>query len=59
MKYDHAFTLAFSIISDEEDASDVTGAKLRQGIQEWLDGATDDDLLCNCGEPFDTFEAGT
>ncbi|WP_306150720.1 hypothetical protein [Roseovarius sp. MMSF_3281] len=64
-KYDHAFTLGFSLISACEDASDVTHEMLREAIHRRLrdlehshaiNPAQGESLVDACDAPFDTFE---
>ena len=56
MKYNHAFTLGFSVVSTTEDGSDVTAEQVRSAIRELLMEYTDMDILENIGAPFDTYE---
>ena len=53
-KYNHAYDIAFEVISDTEDGSDVTPEMLRSAILKRLNGMDDDELLEACGAPFDT-----
>lgn len=55
-KYNHAYSLCFSVVSDTEDGSDVTAKQLREAIRRWVDEANDDGLLSNCDAPYDTYE---
>jgi hypothetical protein len=64
-KYDHAFTLGFSLVSDREDAEDVTHAMLRTAVMRRLaeleeshmrDPVQGESLIDACDAPFDTFE---
>lgn len=55
-KYNHAYSLGFSVDSDTEDGSDVTADQLRQSIRRWIDEVSDDGLLENCDAPWDTYE---
>jgi hypothetical protein len=65
-RYDHAFSLAFSVISDREDASDVTHEMLLQGLLKRLmelteshrSGPQGESLVDACDAPFDTMEEG-
>ena len=43
--YNHVFALNFSVDSEKEDASDVTGAMIRQRIIKRLQEADDNELL--------------
>ena len=57
-KYNHAFTIAFSIESDN-DGENVTAKELKDGLfkkaQEFLT-SDDIEILEACGLPYDTFE---
>jgi len=55
MKYDHAFTIAFSLKSDHE-GKDVPSSAIRNAIIQRLQALDDDELLEAVGLPFDTFE---
>jgi len=64
-RFDHAYTFGFSVISDTEDASDVTADMLMAsaltrlaslvGAQGLASGGRED-MLDACDAPFDTFE---
>jgi hypothetical protein len=56
MKYNHAFTLGFSVVSATEDGSDVTAEQVRGAIRKLLTEYPDMDILENIGAPFDTYE---
>jgi hypothetical protein len=56
MKYNHAFTLAFSLESNLDNADDVTASQARSAIQASLDRLSDIELMENIGYPFDTYE---
>jgi hypothetical protein len=56
MKYNHAFTLAFSLESNLDNADDVTVSQARSAIQSALDRLSDIELMENIGYPFDTYE---
>tara|TARA_Y100001936_G_C15931517_1_gene589606 strand:- start:101 stop:274 length:174 start_codon:yes stop_codon:yes gene_type:complete len=55
MKYNHAFDIGFEIISNCEQATDVTPAMLRGALLERVNKLSDTELkqACNC---FDTHE---
>lgn len=55
-KFNHAFTIAFSIESDN-DSEDVTKEELWQGLQGRLDDlcVNRDEITEACGLPFDTY----
>ena len=55
-KFNHAFDIAFSLISETEDAEDVTGAMLRAALLKRLEEMPDNELVEACGYPFDTYE---
>ena len=57
-KYNHAYTFAFSLLSDHESGDDVTAAQVRAAIIERLQKMEDGELLENLGYPFDTYELG-
>jgi hypothetical protein len=54
-KFNHAYDIGFEIISENEQASDVTGVMLRASLKARIDSLSDKELLltCNC---FDTHE---
>ena len=56
-KFNHAYDLGFEIISEEEQATDVTGAMLRSSLLTRIGSMNDNELLqaCNC---FDTHKEG-
>ena len=59
-RFNHAFDLAFSLESDEENAGDVTPAMLKKALLKRiaaLDAAGDNEWLEACGAPWDTYEA--
>ena len=56
MKYNHAFTLGFSLESNMDNADDVTPSQVRTAIQSSLDRLSDTELMENVGYPFDTYE---
>lgn len=43
--YNHVFTIDFSVDSEKEDGSDITGAMIRQRIIKRLQEADDAELL--------------
>ena len=57
-KFNHAFGIAFEVISEKEDGSDVTGEMLRQALERRiaaLDSLEDIDWI-HAVDCFDTFE---
>lgn len=55
-RYDHAFTIAFSLTSSDPDGFDVDAALLRAAILTRLAQISDDELVEAVGAPFDTCE---
>jgi hypothetical protein len=58
-RYNHAFDIAFEVISYEEDGSDVTAEMLADALRDRIDSLFDnDEMIEACGCPFDTYEMG-
>ena len=64
-RFDHAYTFGFSVISDTEDASDVTTDMLMTAALARLASLVGtrsingrEDMLDACDAPYDTFEVG-
>jgi hypothetical protein len=55
-KYNHAYTLGFSLESNHESGDDLTANQVRAAIIESLSNLSDSELLENLGYPFDTYE---
>ena len=56
-RYSHAYTIAFEIISNKEDASDVTALDLLQSLYErGQECVRQGEMHEACGDPFDTQE---
>lgn len=55
-RYNHAFTIAFSLTSSDPSGCDIDAASLRIAILTRLEHLTDDELIEAIGAPFDTFE---
>jgi hypothetical protein len=59
-KYNHAYTIAFSLESDDPEGNDVTAEMLRDALTKrmrGLDSSTDSvEWIEATGAPFDTFE---
>jgi len=55
-RYNHMFTVAFEVVSNQEDGEDVTGAMLRKAILKRLDSIGDEELEHACGAPDDTYK---
>lgn len=53
-RYDHAFTIAFSLVTGEPDARDAAPALLRAAILERLASLCDVALVETVGAPYDT-----
>lgn len=57
MKYNHAVSLAFEVISDDPNGDDLTPAMLKEALlQRMVDLDNDSEWLEACGDPFDTYE---
>ena len=55
-RYDHAFTIAFSLVSSHPLALDVTPAQLRAAILTRLASLADDELNEAVGAPYDSYQ---
>lgn len=58
-KYNHAFTIAFEVISDDPEGNDVTADMLKAGLKQRiinLDAEGDTIWIEATGAPFDTYE---
>jgi hypothetical protein len=56
-QYNHAFDVAFSIVTDREDAEGITAEQFTQAVlQRVLDLNKHDEWNEAVGAPFDTFE---
>lgn len=57
MKYNHAFDIAFSIVSEHPTGEDVTAEQVREALLNRIHSAyASGDLLGAIGSPFDTYE---
>ena len=56
IKYNHAFTFAFSLENNSPDGVDTSADELRAAILNRLMNITDDEMIENVGLPFDTYE---
>jgi hypothetical protein len=57
--YNHAFTIAFSVVSPDESGENIEAETIRQGIrQRMVDLRDDDELMEAIGAPFDTYRVG-
>jgi len=54
-EYNHAFTFGFSLVNASE-GGEATGPELRRAIMEHLARTDDNELMENCGAPFDSYE---
>lgn len=54
-KYNHAFDIAFSVVSDNAEALDVDADTIRAAVRRLLDTYTDDEIMENVGAPFNTY----
>lgn len=55
-RYDHAFTIAFSLVSSDPSGRDVTPSQLRAAILSRLESLADDELIEAVGAPYDSYE---
>jgi len=57
MKYNHAFDIAFSLVSEHPTGEDVTEEQMRDAILDWVRWRyVRGELLEAVGAPFDTYE---
>ena len=54
--FNHAFDIAFSLVSSDPKAADVTPQMLRAALIARLQSLPDDQLLEAVGAPFDTYQ---
>ena len=54
--FNHAYDIAFEVLSAKEDGSDVTPKMLREAIRVRLATLNNDEIMTEC-TCFDTFEA--
>ena len=54
-KFNHLYDIAFSVVSEDEDGVDITGAMVRESILRRLAGITDDEIMESIGY-CDTYE---
>mgnify|MGYP000577908318 CR=1 FL=1 len=58
-KFNHAFDLAFEVISNQEDGEDVTPEMLKEGLLKRIENMDlANEWLEACGGPFDTHVEG-
>ena len=55
-RYDHAFTIAFSLVSSDPSGCDVAPAELRTAILTRLAALADNELIEAVGAPYDSYE---
>ena len=55
-KYNHAFDIAFEVISNRVDGIDVTADMLRAALEKRIKLLVGDEIIEACGHPFDTYE---
>lgn len=55
-KYNHAFDIAFEVISNRVDGIDVTADMLRDALEKRIKLLEGDEIIEACGHPFDTYE---
>lgn len=55
-RYDHAFTIAFSLVSSDPSGRDVTPAELGAAILTRLATLSDTELIEAVGAPYDSYE---
>tara|TARA_B100000424_G_scaffold6055_1_gene4511 strand:- start:220 stop:591 length:372 start_codon:yes stop_codon:yes gene_type:complete len=55
-KYNHAFDIAFVVISNKKDGSDVTATMLKDALRDRIINTDDDEIIESCGRPFDTYK---
>lgn len=58
MPYNHAFTVAFEVISDDEDGKDITPQQFADAIRKRVDSllANGSEMLEAVGAPYDTYD---
>lgn len=57
MRFSHAYDFAFELVSDREDAEDVTAVMLREALLQRATSISDEEILEACGL-FDTMREG-
>jgi hypothetical protein len=55
-KYNHAYDIAFEVISNKEDGSDVTADMLEDALRARIRNFYENEIIECCGCPFDTYE---
>jgi hypothetical protein len=54
--YNHAYSIAFSVVSKHPEGDDITPQQFRHAILKSLAALVDDELMEALGAPFDTYE---
>lgn len=54
--FNHAYTIAFSIVSNHREGDDIVPQAFRHAVLNRLAALTDDELIEAVGMPFDTYE---
>jgi hypothetical protein len=54
-KFNHAYDFAFEVISERDDAEDVTPAMIRAALLERVNRLTDEELI-NAASWYDSYE---
>jgi len=55
-RFDHAYSIGFSVQTEHENPRDVPAHEIREALKRRLDNLPDDELVNEAIEPFDTFE---
>ena len=55
-KFSHMYDIGFSVISDDENAKDVTPEMLKKAISEELENYSKNSIVKACGKPSHTFK---
>lgn len=57
-KFNHAYSLNFTVISDDPEGEDVTDEMFRDALKARLEALTEAGQLADACERYDTFEEG-
>lgn len=55
-QYNHAYTIAFSVVDEDPTGENVTAQSLRKALLARVASLSDDELIEAAGLPFDTYE---
>lgn len=55
-RFNHAYSFAFEVISNDDRGEDVTADMLRSALMARLNRLDEDEMIEACGCPWDTFE---